>query len=115
MRTKGLLTYFCKGIQSLAKRVFWMGGNRQHPNGSIVRNYSFAEIIGKSGIYFYDTIRVGLFVQAPWNDYPAHAHDSEEWLVLIVRKERLIHKNSVLLLCLIRFFMNKSLLYFIYF
>ena len=73
----------CKGIQSLAKRVFWMGGNRQHPNGSIVRNYSFAEIIGKSGIYFYDTIRVGLFVQAPWNDYPAHAHDSEEWLVLI--------------------------------
>ena len=59
-----------------------MGGNRQHPNGSIVRNYSFAEIIGKSGIYFYDTIRVGLFVQAPWNDYPAHAHDSEEWLVL---------------------------------
>ena len=61
-----------------------MGGNRQHPNGSIVRNYSFAEIIGKSGIYFYDTIRVGLFVQAPWNDYPAHAHDSEEWLVLIV-------------------------------
>ena len=75
----------CKGIQSLAKRVFWMGGNRQHPNGSIVRNYSFAEIIGKSGIYFYDTIRVGLFVQAPWNDYPAHAHDSEEWLVLIVR------------------------------
>ena len=60
-----------------------MGGNRQHPNGSIVRNYSFAEIIGKSGIYFYDTIRVGLFVQAPWNDYPAHAHDSEEWLVLI--------------------------------
>ena len=72
----------CKGIQSLAKRVFWMGGNRQHPNGSIIRNYSFAEIIGKSGIYFYDTIRVGLFVQAPWNDYPAHAHDSEEWLVL---------------------------------
>ena len=59
-----------------------MGGNRQHPDGSIVQNYSFAEIIGKSGIYFYDTIRVGLFVQAPWNDYPAHAHDSEEWLVL---------------------------------
>ena len=57
-----------------------MGGNRRHPNGSIVCNYSFAEVIGKSGIYFYDTIRVGLFVQAPWNDYPAHAHDSEECL-----------------------------------
>ena len=71
------------GIESLAKRVFWMGGNRYHPGGFIVSGYSFAEIIGKSGIYFYDSLRMGLFVQAPRNDYPAHAHDSEEWYLIL--------------------------------
>ena len=60
-----------------------MGGNRLHPSGFVVQGYSFAEIIGKSGIYFHDSIRLGLFAQSPLNDYPAHAHDAEEWYLII--------------------------------
>ena len=69
------------GLESLSKKVVWMGGSRQHPDGYIISGYGFAEIIGTLGIYNHDSIRLGVFLQGPWNDYPTHAHDSEEWCV----------------------------------
>ena len=50
------------------------------------KGYSFTEI-GQDGFFLHDSLG-WIFLQAPWIDYPAHAHDAEEWyLVLSGRAE----------------------------
>ena len=70
------------GVEYLANRVYWNDASRGVPEFT-VRGYSFAEIIGKSGAYLHDSMRLGLYVQAPSVDYPAHAHDAEEFYLIL--------------------------------
>jgi len=63
--------------RSIAYNVVWHEAKRGVPD-LFKGGYAFAEIIGKMGLKFSDTIRIGFFLQKPNTNYPLHAHDAEE-------------------------------------
>jgi len=73
---------FKTNIDYLAHNVDWNDASRGVPEFT-VKGYSVAEVIGKSGVYFHESLRLGLYIQPPSFDYPAHAHDAEEWYLIL--------------------------------
>ena len=74
-------------VNDLSANASWQDASRGVPE-FMKKGYSFTEIIGQDGFFLHDSLRLGFFLQAPWIDYPAHAHDAEEWyLVLSGRAE----------------------------
>jgi len=78
------------GVQSLSSRVEWINGAICQSIENPTWGYNFAEIIspgtgacGYDSLYLHDLLQLGLYVQAPGVNYPPHAHDAEEWYLVL--------------------------------
>ena len=69
-------------VNDLSVNAPWQDASRGVPE-FMEKGYSFTEIIGQDGVFLHDSLRLGFFLQAPWIDYPAHAHDAEEWYLVL--------------------------------
>jgi len=78
------------GVQSLSSRVEWINGAICPSIKNPTWGYNYAEIIspgtgacGYDSLYIHDSLILGLYVQAPGVNYPPHAHDAEEWYLVL--------------------------------
>ena len=69
-------------IASLSEQVQWHQASRGVPE-FFEGGYSFAVIIGDSGVVESKIIRMGFFLQNENIDYPAHAHEAEEFYLIL--------------------------------
>ena len=64
-------------IRSISEKLVWREASRGVPD-FFTGGYVFAEIVGEQGLIVSENIRIGLFLQKPYVNYPLHAHESEE-------------------------------------
>ena len=73
---------FADYISRLSAQVQWHRASRGVPE-FFEGGYSFSEIIGDTGLVPSKKIRMGLFLQNPNVDYPSHAHEAEEYYLIL--------------------------------
>ena len=69
-------------VEKIANLVIWHEASRGVPD-FFKGGYAFAEIIGKRGLMVSNYIRLGLYIQKPEINYPLHAHDAEEYYLIL--------------------------------
>jgi len=69
-------------IKSISEKLVWREASRGVPD-FFKGGYAFAEIIGEQGLIFSENIRIGLFLQKPYVNYPLHAHEAEELYIIL--------------------------------
>ena len=79
---RGEMVTFADYISRLSAKVQWHQASRGVPE-FFEGGYSFSEIIGDSGLVPSKKIRMGLFLQNPNVDYPSHAHEAEEYYLIL--------------------------------
>ena len=79
---KGDMVTFADYTARLSKQVQWHQASRGVPE-IFEGGYSFSVIIGDSGLIPSTKIRMGLFLQNQNVDYPSHAHDAEEFYLIL--------------------------------
>ena len=79
---RGEMVTFADYIVRLSKQLQWHQASRGVPE-FFEGGYSFSEIIGDSGLVPSKKIRMGLFLQNPNVDYPSHAHEAEEYYLIL--------------------------------
>ena len=79
---KGEMVTFADYTTRLSKQVQWHKGSRGVPE-FFEGGYSFSVIIGDSGLVSSKKIRMGLFLQNQNVDYPSHAHEAEEFYLIL--------------------------------
>ena len=79
---KGEMVTFADYTARLSKQVQWNQATRGVPE-LFEGGYSFSIIIGDSGLVPSKKIRMGLFLQNPNVDYPSHAHEAEEFYLIL--------------------------------
>ena len=78
----GEMDKFADYTARLSGQVQWHQSSRGVPE-LFEGGYSFSEIIGDSGLVPSKKIRMGLFLQNPNVDYPSHAHEAEEFYLIL--------------------------------
>jgi len=78
----GEMDKFADYTARLSGQVQWNQSSRGVPE-LFEGGYSFSEIIGHSGLVPSKKIRMGLFLQNPNVDYPSHAHEAEEFYLIL--------------------------------
>ena len=78
----GEMVKFADYILRLSEQVQWHQASRGVPE-IFEGGYYFSEIIGDSGLIPSTKIRMGLFLQNQNVDYPSHAHEAEEFYLIL--------------------------------
>ena len=78
----GDMVKFADYTSSLSEQVQWHQASRGVPE-LFEGGYSFSVIIGDSGLVPSTNIRMGLYLQNQNVDYPSHAHDAEEFYLIV--------------------------------
>ena len=78
----GEMVKFADYTAWLSAQVQWHQASRGVPE-FFEGGYSFSVIIGDSGLVPSKKIRMGLFLQNQNVDYPSHAHDAEEFYLIL--------------------------------
>jgi len=79
---KGDMVKFSDYIARLSNQVQWHQASRGVPE-FFEGGYSFSVIIGDSGLIPSTKIRMGVFLQNQNVDYPSHAHEAEEFYLIL--------------------------------
>ena len=79
---KGDMVTFADYTARLSEQVQWHQSSRGVPE-FFEGGYSFSVIIGDSGLVPSKKIRMGLFLQNQNVDYPPHAHEAEEFYLIL--------------------------------
>ena len=79
---KGDMVTFADYTAKLSAQVQWHKASRGVPE-FFEGGYSFSVIIGDSGLIPSTKIRMGLFLQNQNVDYPSHAHEAEEFYLIL--------------------------------
>ena len=79
---KGDMVKFADYISRLSKQLKWHQASRGVPE-FFEGGYSFSVIIGDSGLVPSTNIRMGLYLQNQNVDYPSHAHEAEEYYLIL--------------------------------
>ena len=79
---KGEMVKFADYTAWLSGQVQWYQASRGVPE-IFEGGYSFSVIIGDSGLFPSTNIRMGLFLQNQNVDYPSHAHEAEEFYLIL--------------------------------
>ena len=79
---KGEMITFAEHIYRLSEQVQWHQASRGIPE-IFEGGYFYSLIIGDSGLFQSKKIRMGLFLQNPNVDYPSHAHEAEEYYLIL--------------------------------
>ena len=79
---KGEMVTFADYTSRLSGQVQWHQASRGVPE-FFEGGYSFSVIIGDSGLVTSKKIRMGLFLQNQKVDYPSHAHEAEEFYLIL--------------------------------
>ena len=79
---KGEMITFAEHTYVLSKQVQWHQASRGIPE-IFEGGYFYSLIIGDSGLFQSKKIRMGLFLQNPNVDYPSHAHEAEEYYLIL--------------------------------
>ena len=69
-------------MEDILKKVYWHKASRGIPE-FFEGGYFYSLIIGDSGLVPSTNIRMGLFLQNKNVDYPSHAHDAEEYYLIL--------------------------------
>jgi quercetin dioxygenase-like cupin family protein len=69
-------------LEACASRLPWTANGLPKSEG-LENGYAFIEIVGPDGLGGPDTLRFGLYLQAPATDYPAHDHEAEEFYYVL--------------------------------
>ena len=78
----GDMEKFADYTSSLSDQVQWHQASRGVPE-LFEGGYSFSVIIGDSGLVPSKNIRMGLYLQNQNVDYPSHAHEAEEFYLIL--------------------------------
>ena len=78
----GEMNKFADYTARMSKKVQWHQASRGVPE-FFEGGYSFSVIFGDSGLVTSKKIRMGLFLQNQNVDYPSHAHDAEEFYLIL--------------------------------
>jgi len=78
----GEMVTFADYTRRLSEQVQWHQSSRGVPE-FFEGGYSFSVIIGDSGLVPSKKIRMGLFLQNQNVDYPSHAHEAEEFYLIL--------------------------------
>ena len=78
----GEMVTFADYTARLSEQVQWHKSSRGVPE-FFEGGYSFSVIIGDSGLVPSKKIRMGLFLQNQNVDYPPHAHEAEEFYLIL--------------------------------
>jgi len=81
-KIKGEMVTFADYTAPLSEQVKWNQASRGVPE-FYEGGYYFSVIIGDSGLVPSKTIRMGLFLQNQNVDYPPHAHEAEEFYLIL--------------------------------
>ena len=79
---KGDMVKFADYTARLSEQVQWHQSSRGVPE-FFEGGYSFSVIIGNSGLVPSTNIRMGLYLQNHNVDYPSHAHEDEEFYLIL--------------------------------
>ena len=79
---RGEMVTFADYISRLSAQVQWHRASRGVPE-FFEGGYSFSIIMGDSGLVPSKKIRMGLFMQNENVDYPSHAHEAEEYYLIL--------------------------------
>ena len=79
---KGEMVKFADYTARLSEQLKWHQASRVVPE-IFEGGYSFSVIIGDSGLFPSTNIRMGLFLQNQNVDYPSHAHEAEEFYLIL--------------------------------
>ena len=79
---KGDMVKFADYTARLSEQLKWHQASRGVPE-IFEGGYSFSVIIGDSGLFPSTNIRMGLFLQNQNVDYPSHAHEAEEFYLIL--------------------------------
>ena len=79
---RGEMVTFADYISRLSEKVQWYQASRGVPE-FFVGGYSFSVIIGDSGLFPSSNMRMGLYLQNQNVDYPSHAHEAEEFYLIL--------------------------------
>ena len=79
---KGEMIPFAEHTFMLSEQVQWYQASRGIPE-FFEGGYFYSLIIGDSGLFQSKKIRMGLFLQNPNVDYPSHAHEAEEYYLIL--------------------------------
>ena len=79
---KGDMVKFADYTAWLSEQVQWHQASRGVPE-FFEGGYSFSVIIGDSGLFPSTKIRMGLYLQNQNVDYPSHAHEAEEYYLIL--------------------------------
>jgi mannose-6-phosphate isomerase-like protein (cupin superfamily) len=69
-------------LRALAPEIPWIIGGAKMP-ASFAGRSAYNEIVGPDGLAISDSLRFGLFVQAPESFYPPHRHAAEEFYYVL--------------------------------
>ena len=78
----GEMVTFADYTARLSEQVQWHQASRGVPE-FFEGGYSFSVIIGDSGLVPSTNIRMGLYLQNQNVDYPSHAHEAEEYYLIL--------------------------------
>ena len=78
----GEMVKFADYTAWLSEQVQWHQASRGVPE-FFEGGYSFSDIIGDSGLFPSTNIRIGLYLQNQNVDYPSHAHEAEEFYLIL--------------------------------
>jgi len=78
----GEMVKFADYTAWLSEQVQWHQASRGVPE-FFEGGYSFSVIVGDSGLFPSTNIRMGLYLQNQNVDYPSHAHDAEEFYLIL--------------------------------
>ena len=79
---KGEMITFAEHIYTLSEQVQWHHASRGIPE-FFEGGYFYSLIIGDSGLVPSTNIRMGFYLQNKNVDYPSHAHDAEEYYLIL--------------------------------
>jgi len=78
----GEMVKFADDTAWLSEQVQWHQASRGVPE-IFEGGYSFSVFIGDSGLFPSTNIRMGLYLQYQNVDYPSHAHEAEEFYLIL--------------------------------
>jgi len=73
-------------IGALADHVTWCEGPREGAPDGLEGAYAYVILVGPNGHVDAPDCRMGVYLQPPGIHYPAHAHDAEEFYLIISGK-----------------------------
>ena len=79
---KGKMVSFSNDVARLSEYVSWHQASRGVPE-FFEGGYSSSVVIGDSGLVPSANIRMGFYLQNQYVDYPPHAHDAEEFYLIL--------------------------------